>query len=194
METYRLFIAAELPIELKAELVAAQERLRRGNWPVKWVAPEALHLTLRFLGDTNVELIPDLGAALGTALRRHAAMHLRLSGVGAFPNEHRPSVVWAGIGGAVAALGLAQADIEAAIIALGIAPETKPFRAHLTLGRVRREASLEQRQRLGAAIRALPPPKPIPWALDRVVLFRSELGSDGPTYTEVLDSRLQIAS
>jgi 2'-5' RNA ligase len=193
MQTYRLFIAAELPSEVKTELVAAQERLRRSSLPVKWVAPEALHLTLRFLGDTNVELIADLGAAIGTALRRHAAMQLRLSGVGAFPNEHRPSVVWAGIGGAVAALGLAQADIEAAISALGIAPETKPFRAHLTLGRVRREASPEQRQRLGAVIRALPPPNPVSWALDRVVVFRSELGSDGPTYTELLDSRLQIA-
>jgi 2'-5' RNA ligase len=193
METYRLFVAAELPPEVKAELTGAQERLRRGAPPVKWVAPEAMHLTMRFLGDTSVELIPDLGRAISTALAPHAAMALRLSGVGAFPNERRPSVIWAGIGGAVAALARAQADIEAALVGLGLAPETKPFRAHLTLGRVRREAHQEQLQRLGAAIRALAPLAPVAWVADRVALFRSELGSGGPTYTKIVDCNLQIA-
>jgi 2'-5' RNA ligase len=193
METYRLFIAAELPPAVKAELMTAQERLRRGAPPVTWVAPAAMHLTLRFLGETRVALIPDLGAAIGAALAGHAAMPLHLSGVGTFPNDRRPSVIWAGVGGAVAALGRAQAAIEAAIAGLGLAPEPKPFRAHLTLGRMRREATQEQQRRLGEAIRALPPLAPVPWTVDRIVLFRSELRSDGPIYTEISDWRLQIA-
>ena len=193
METYRLFIAGELPPEVKAELVATQERLRRSAPPVKWVAPEAMHLTLRFLGETSVALIPNLGAAIGAALAPQAAMPLRLSHVGAFPNEHRPSVVWAGAGGAIAALERVQAAIEAAVTGLGIAAEVKPFRAHLTIGRVRREASQEQQRQLGAAMRALPPLAPVAWTVERIVLFRSELRSGGPIYTEIVDCRLQIA-
>src|SRR5262245_20790776 len=105
MEIFRLFIAAELPADVKAELGAIQARLRRANPPMAWVAPEAMHLTLRFLGDTSAALIPRLESAIREALAPHTAMALRLNGVGAFPNDRRPSVVWAGVGGAVAALG-----------------------------------------------------------------------------------------
>jgi 2'-5' RNA ligase len=196
METYRLFVAAELPPDVKAELVTAQERLRRGlpsgpgAAPITWVAPAAMHLTLRFLGETSVARIPELGTVLGAALAHHAPMDLRLAGAGAFPNERRPSVVWAGVEGAVAALARAQADVEAAIANLGFAPESRPFRVHLTLGRVRREAGQQLVQRLGAAIRALPPLKSTPWTVERVALFRSELRREGPIYTEILDFRL----
>src|SRR5262249_39165298 len=127
METYRLFIGAELPEDVKAELVASQARLRRANLPVAWVAPEAMHLTLRFLGDTSVALIPELCAAIRTAVAPYHAMELRLSGTGAFPNDRRPSVVWIGVGGAVAALGHAQASIGTAPGGLGIAPQAQPL-------------------------------------------------------------------
>src|SRR6185295_12177693 len=92
---------------------------------------------------------------------------------------------WMGIGGATAALEAAVTGLEAALAPLGIPPEARPFRAHLTLGRVRREATPAQQERLGEAIRALPPPAPLAWPLDRVVLFRSELRGTGPIYTEL---------
>jgi 2'-5' RNA ligase len=190
METYRLFIAAELPQNIKAELVETQARLRRTNLPVSWSSAGSMHLTLRFLGDTSVALIPNLDQAMRTALAPHSAMALRLQGVGAFPNNRRPNVVWVGVSGALAALQHAQADIEAALGSLGIAPDPRPFRPHLTLGRLRREASSEQQRRLGDAIQSLPPPKSLEWAVERVVLFRSELHSSGPTYTEIVDCRL----
>jgi RNA 2',3'-cyclic 3'-phosphodiesterase len=192
MEHYRLFIAAELPPKVKAELIDTQARLRRANLPVIWVAPGAMHLTLRFLGETSVALIPDLERAIQAGLTPYSAMTLRLNGAGAFPNDRRPSIVWAGVGGAVATLQHAQAGIEAALGNLGIAPEPKPFHPHLTLGRLRRAADLEQ-QRLGDAIRSLPPPAPLEWTVERVGLFRSELRNDGPIYTKIVDCRLQIA-
>jgi 2'-5' RNA ligase len=192
MEYYRLFIAAELPPKIKAELIGTQARLRRANLPVIWVAPGAMHLTLRFLGETSTALIPDLERAIRFGLAPHNLMNLRLNGVGAFPNERRPSIVWAGVGGAVELLQRAQATLDAALGGLGIAPEPKPFQPHLTLGRLRRAADREQ-QRLGDAIRSLPPPAPLEWAVERVVLFRSELRNEGPIYTEVVDCRLPIA-
>jgi 2'-5' RNA ligase len=190
MEMYRLFIAAELPAWIKAELISTQARLQRANLPVSWVAPGAMHLTLRFLGETSAALIPNLERAMRDGLAPHSAMTLRLNGVGAFPNDRRPTVVWAGVGGAVTILQRAQAGIEAALGGLGIAPEPKPFHPHLTLGRLRRTADREQ-QRLSDAIRALPPPAPLEWAVERAVLFRSELRSDGPIYTKIVDCRLR---
>jgi len=190
METYRLFIAAELPAKIKAELESIQTRLRQANLPASWVAPEAMHLTLRFLGDTSVAQIPDIERAIYVGLMPYRAMSVQLSGIGAFPNNRRPSVVWVGVGGAVAALQRTQAAIEAALGALSITPEPKPFRPHLTLGRLRREAAPEQQQRLGDTIRALPPPAPLEWEIERVVLFRSELRREGSVYTEIADCRL----
>jgi 2'-5' RNA ligase len=185
METYRLFIAAKLPPSVKTELAETQTRLRQANLPVIWVAPDAMHLTLRFLGETNVALLPNLERAMQVALARHSPMTLRLSGAGAFPNEHRPSVVWAGVSGEIAAFARVQADIEGEVTGLGFAPETRPFRAHLTLGRLRREANPAQQQQLGAAIRSLPAPAPLEWKVEHVGLFRSDLRNAGPVYTEI---------
>ena len=187
MTTYRLFIAAELPTTVRAELARAQEQLRRGNPPVKWVAPPAIHLTLRFLGETDVALLPALGTVLRTALAGNPRMMLQLTSAGAFPNMRRPSVVWAGVGGSTAAIERAAAAIEAQVAALGFPREPRPFRAHLTLGRVRRESTPAQLERLGEAIRSLPPLAPTAWMVERVVLLRSELHGSGPIYTE-LDS------
>jgi 2'-5' RNA ligase len=193
MELYRLFIAAELPDTIKAELAATQAQLRRSAPPVAWVAPGAMHLTIRFLGETDATLVPDLHAAIGAALAAHPPMTLRLSGAGAFPNDRKPAVLWVGLGGSVAALARAQTGVESALRGLGLAPEPKPYHPHLTLGRVRREASQEQRRRLGEALHALEPPTPLAWTIERVILFRSELRSSGPVYTEIADCRLQIA-
>jgi RNA 2',3'-cyclic 3'-phosphodiesterase len=191
-QTYRLFIAAELPPNIKAELVDIQAHLRQGNPSVTWVAPETMHLTLRFLGETSVALIPNLAHAIQAGLAPYSAMTLRLNGMGGFPNARRPRVVWAGVGGAVTALVRTQAVIEAAVAGLGLAPEIKPFRAHLTLGRLRHEAGPGQQQQLGDAIRSLPPPASLEWIIERVVLLRSELRGDGPIYTEISEWRLEI--
>jgi 2'-5' RNA ligase len=190
METYRLFIAAALPAAVKAQLAKLQARLRRDDPPVKWVAPASLHLTLKFLGETAIELAPSIGAAMRAALAGQRPVELHLAGIGAFPNARRPSVIWAGVGGGEATLVRLHADLDATLAELAIPRETKPFRAHLTLGRVRREAPAEQQARLGRALEALPPIEPVAWVLDRVGLFRSELRREGPVYTEIADCRL----
>jgi RNA 2',3'-cyclic 3'-phosphodiesterase len=185
METYRLFIAAELPPAVKEVLKGAQMRLRQGNPPVKWVAPGAMHLTLKFLGETQTGRVPGIVAAMRSALEGRGPIGLRLEGAGAFPKLSRPSVVWAGVGGETAELARAAADLDAALAALGFPRENRPFRAHLTLGRVRREASADQLERLGSAVYALPRLDSVAWTVERVVLFRSELLREGPVYTQL---------
>ncbi len=190
---YRLFIAAELPQEVKTALVAAQEQLCLRRPPLRWVAPTAMHVTLRFLGDTSSDRLPAIEQAMRGALAGHAAMTLQLTAIGAFPSPMRPSVVWAGVGGATSALERAQADLEAGLAAIGIARETRPFRAHITLGRVRNDLDAAALERLRAALRRPPVLPPIAWPVERIVLFRSELGREGSIYTEIVDCRLQIA-
>jgi RNA 2',3'-cyclic 3'-phosphodiesterase len=187
METYRLFIAADLPAEVKAALLAAQERLGRDRHPVKWAAPEAMHLTLKFLGEMDVALLPDIGVEMRAALQGQAAIPLQVGTPGAFPNLRRPSVVWVGVGGAIERLADAHSRLASGMVKLGIAAEARQFRAHLTLGRVRDGATPEQYARLGAAIRALAPPEPVAWRVEEIVLFRSELRREGPVYTRILD-------
>ncbi|HEX5688992.1 MAG TPA: RNA 2',3'-cyclic phosphodiesterase, partial [Roseiflexaceae bacterium] len=183
METYRLFIAVEVGDEAKAELVGAQHRLQRFNSLVKWVAPTMMHLTLHFLGETQAALIPQLCAALDTALVGQVKPRLRLDGAGAFPNLRRPSVVWAGVAGEITTLGKMQAAIGALLEDLRLPHETRPFRPHLTLARARRDAQPAQLAQLGTAIQELSPLAPAPWLVDRVILFRSRLLPRGPEYS-----------
>ncbi|MCH8200245.1 MAG: RNA 2',3'-cyclic phosphodiesterase, partial [Chloroflexi bacterium] len=101
----RLFVAIELPEQVRVALGASIERLRSSlGGAYRWVRPEAVHLTLRFLGDVEPERVAELAAALEAAVGPLAAFELRLDGTGVFPNPRAPSVVWAGLGGESAAL------------------------------------------------------------------------------------------
>ena len=178
MITLRAFIAIDLPPAVKAALadVAAtlDGRVPRGT--VRWVRPEQMHLTLRFLGDTPADQLPALAAALDTLAAGRAPFILHLTEVGCFPNMRRPRVVWVGLGGAEEKLAALVGGLEAALRPLGWPPEDKPFRAHLTLGRVRDERAAQ-----GVDWSAAVPPLRVPVAA--VHLIESQLRPEGPLYT-----------
>lgn len=183
MDTWRLFIAVEVPPLVKEALGAVQQQLQRGSPPVKWVAPEAMHLTLQFLGATDTQLVTPIGVALRQALAEQPACELRLGQPGGFPNGRRPSVLWVGIDGATSALEQMQRSIAAALHPLGFPMEARPFQAHLTIGRVRRDASGAQQAQLGSVLSNVSPPPALPWRVTEVILFQSELQREGPRYT-----------
>ncbi|MBK9940025.1 MAG: RNA 2',3'-cyclic phosphodiesterase [Kouleothrix sp.] len=191
MDTYRLFIAAPLPATVKAALVVAQQRFRRGGAPIKWAAPETMHLTLRFLGETAPNLLPALSAAIGQACAAFRAFRLSLTQIGAFPNLRQPTVVWAGVGGDTTTLTQLAAALDPSLAALGFTSERRPFRPHLTLGRARREATPTAIERLGDLLRALPQLPPIEWEIHEIMLFRSELRPAGAIYSAIAAYRLQ---
>jgi 2'-5' RNA ligase len=178
MITLRAFIAIDLPPAVKAALadVAATlaERVPRGA--VRWVRPEQMHLTLRFLGDTPTDKLPALAAALDALAAGHAPFALRLTEVGCFPNARRPRVVWVGLGGEEQRLLALVAGLEAALRPLGWPPEDKPFRAHLTLGRVKDERAAQ-----GVDWAMAVPPLDVPVAA--VHLIESRLRPEGAVYT-----------
>lgn len=174
----RLFVAIELPDGVKDVLAETAVALSKNipDQAVRWVRPEQMHLTLRFLGDTAVAKLPTLQDHLTQLTARHPAFHLRLNGVGAFPNRKRPRVVWAGLAGELAVLQAMQAELEDRVVKLGWMREERPFSPHITLGRVKdggRVQDLDWSVRLaelGVAVTA-------------VQLVQSELRPSGPVYT-----------
>jgi 2'-5' RNA ligase len=133
----RSFVAVPVPPDVRGRLVLVQEALRRAQADVRWVEPENLHLTLKFLGDLGEPEVDRLRELLEQEARRWPELSLRYEGVGFFPSSGLPRVVWAGARGDLEKLaGLAQA-VERAALEVGVPREGRPFVAHLTLGRVK---------------------------------------------------------
>lgn len=175
----RTFLAAEIGDEARRAAARRIERLRREPWgdAVRWTRAEALHVTLRFLGATPEDRVGPLATALRRETAALAPFTVRLGALAGFPDPRRPRIVFLGLddkpAGALAELAAAA---ERAALAAGFAPETRPFRSHLTIGRrrqPRRLLRLPEDERAEAA----------PFSVDAAVLFRSHLSSTGSTYT-----------
>ncbi|NJP04414.1 MAG: RNA 2',3'-cyclic phosphodiesterase [Chloroflexaceae bacterium] len=178
----RLFIAVEVPDPVKHALQDVQQQLQRhGCHSVRWVAADAIHLTLQFLGDVDADRVPSLLAALEQL--NPLPLQLMLAAVGAFPNRQQPQVLWVGLAGDEPGLLHQQQEVVAATAALGFPVEDRRFRAHLTIGRVRREASREQRNALSRALTQVSNPSPVHWQSSPPRLIQSRLTPDGPIYT-----------
>lgn len=132
----RLFLAINFDPPLRDALYAAAAPLRAACPAIRWTAAERLHLTVKFLGAQSPELEPALCEAMDEVAARHGATELVLGGIGAFPNVRRPRVVWIGVVPDPALARLA-GDVDAACARVGLPREERPFRPHVTLGRVR---------------------------------------------------------
>lgn len=195
--TVRVFIALDLPAATKFPLSRAIAELQRAiPSGVRWVDPAGIHLTLKFLGDIEAGRIEPVLDAMGQGAGEFgaAALSLRLSGLGVFPNLREPRVLWAGVKGDLAALGRLQQGVDESCAALGFARERRPFRPHLTLGRVRDSAPATTRRDVGEAVAALSAaPKPEPeavepgadWPATEIHLIRSNLTPHGAIYTSL---------
>lgn len=174
----RLFIAIDLPEMVKDELLRAAAQMGRQlpDRAVRWVKPEQMHLTLRFLGDTAVSQLPDLQNQLTQLTSQYTPFRLHLNGVGAFPNRKRPRVVWVGLGGDVAQLQTMQVALEDRVVALGWSREKRPFSPHVTLGRVK-DAKKVQALNWGVDLAKMD------FAVTAVQLVQSELRPSGAVYT-----------
>ncbi len=135
----RLFVAINLPGEVKDELWKATEPLRARRYPVRWVAPESIHLTLKFLGEVDPSRESEIVGALGRAIEGTRRFRMPVGGFGAFPSVEQPRVLWVGCEG-VPQLELLQHRVECQMERIGFALEGRPFRPHLTLARAARGA------------------------------------------------------
>ena len=189
--TIRTFVAVRIPgfDSLKRIL----EELHEIGRPVRAVSAEHLHLTLKFLGDVDRERTAEIANTLNGVCSRHAPFQLSLVGIGAFPHAERPSVIWVGMSDSRPLIELA-GDIESACTELGCTPEQRPFQPHLTLARLRRHRGRKNVQipsALGKIMQTCEQTEFGTADVDRVVLFRSQLGPDGPRYSELSTAKLR---
>ena len=191
-EIWRTFIAIPLPSDWQCALSAVMGQLASSTPPdaVRWSEPSNIHLTLRFLGNTDPAAVPDIIALLQQSIPGMTAPALSLSGLGTFPARRQPRVVWAGLAGDLEPLAQLQYAAASAAVALGWPAETRPFQPHLTLGRVRDRADANQRQSLLRAIAATTIPPASIWHPHAVRLYRSILTPHGPVYTNLGEAKI----
>ena len=189
VNTIRAFIAVSLPPAVQAALgrlsqtLAAQVPTRS----VRWVKPELMHLTLRFLGDTAVSQLPAITAALDQVAVTQAPFTLHLGTLGGFPNRRRPRVIWVGLASSGGEIGELKQAIDACLVPLGWDVEDRPFQSHLTLGRVndgRQLAGLNWDMGVGVERLVVP--------VTAIHLIESQLRPDGPIYTIRHSSHLRL--
>lgn len=139
METVRLFVGLALPTAIRETLARALDDWRRQLPEVHWEEPEALHITLQFVGNFPAARLPEMEGGLARVKARSFA--LRCAGTGAFPDPKRPRLVWAGVAGAPELTQLAAA-IAIALAPLGITAEARPFVPHISLARIQHAGAL----------------------------------------------------
>lgn len=179
MAGIRSFVAVELDAAARREMARVESVLRPAGADVKWVDPESMHLTLKFLGDVPPEKVEEVAGALKKAFEGRTTFGFTLSGVGAFPSPSDPRVVWVGVGAGREELTDLAGRTEEALAALGFPRERRAFSPHLTLGRCR---SSRNAAALKAAMAGLRDYRGPSVTVRRAVLFSSDLRPPGPVY------------
>jgi 2'-5' RNA ligase len=185
METIRAFIAIPLPHPLLDKLAHLQQQLGEQVPPrsVRWVRAEGIHLTLKFLGDTSTEKLPDIKQALAAVARHAPTCTSTVEGLGCFPNPRRPRVVWVGVQEPTGWLEVLQDAVEETMTHFGYEREKRSFKPHLTLGRVHRRASRGDAAQVGEVVASTTVGLLAEVPVDRFGLIRSVLKPTGAEYT-----------
>lgn len=198
-ETIRSFIAIELLEQIEKSLETIQSKLKNSGADVKWVKPQNIHLTLKFLGNRSPQeleeikkILDEVAADFGKRCPgQSSSFNISLSEIGAFPRLNYPRVIWIGIKeGSQETTRLAE-DVEQSLEKIGIPKEDRPFSPHLTLGRLR---SPKGRERLKEFVEKLNSELGVTsyeQRVDHLTLFQSTLTPSGPIYTPLHKSKFQ---
>jgi len=190
----RLFIACELPEDVREAIGEVIETLRsRSGSAVRWIKPEGIHVTLKFLGEVHVKKLPSIKLAIQEAVVGHSPFELEFSNIGTFGGREGLRIMWVGIAGDVLRLEALVRSVNAALAVVGFEPERRPFRPHLTLGRVRDEIPTRQRAEIEVAVGKMEVP-PSTWRTTQVSLMRSRLTPQGAVYEALATFPLRLQS
>lgn len=186
MERLRIFFAIELPREVKGELSRLQAELKSPNLSAKWVSPENIHLTIKFLGSVDSGKIAEIKRSLKQCLKDEKNFSFRLNGLGVFPSSSRPRVVWVGVEEEDEKLKRIAEKIEAALEEIGFPREKRKFSAHVTLARIKREENPGELKRKmeGKGYSSHP------IRISKIAIMKSDLTPKGPIYTKLNEVRL----
>jgi len=181
LNTKRLFVAVELPTEIKEYLGSTIRTLQKTNADAKWVEPKNIHLTLKFLGATSSEMIPAIRKTMTAAAENTPPLPTTLEAFGGFPSLAAPRILWVSLADKEKRLERIAQRLESSLSGIGFAKENRPFKAHITLARLRsprnRLALADAAQKFQAAM------EHPAFNIDNITLFESILSPKGPAYT-----------
>lgn len=180
MSTIRAFIAIDLPEAVRQELASISYDLSRKvpNKSVRWVRPENIHLTLKFLGETIVESLNHITGGMDRVGEDNPPFDLTLDKLGCFPNPRRSRIVWVSIKGDLDSLQLLQKTIDQMLNPIGWELDKRKFHPHLTLGRVK-----NSQQVAGSQLPWGSQVQPVTFPVDSLTLYESVLKSSGAVYS-----------
>jgi 2'-5' RNA ligase len=179
-QSIRSFIAIQLNKEIKEELKNIQDELKNLNLDVKWVEINNIHLTLKFLGNVELDDLEKIKSVLKNISLLFKPFEINLSDLSVFPKVDFPRVIWVGLNQGKKELSALTAALEEELKKLGIPAEEREFTPHLTLGRVR---SSKNKDKLKTYLNSSTPNFRKSQKIKEITLFQSELKPQGPTYT-----------
>jgi len=177
-QTIRTFIAVDLPDSVRHAIRHYQEPLKDEGADIRWVRTESIHLTLKFLGEVPVDQKDEILKAAVQAVKSVQPFTVTLSGTGGFPDRKNPRVLWVGILRGAQELTDLSIRLNNALIPLGFEMDKRPFKAHLTLGRVRSMRGVSS-----VIERMADPFESEPFKVNEINLFKSDLNPTGAVYT-----------
>lgn len=191
MALLRTFIAVEIPSSIHQAILQETESLRTalGTAVIRWVPIQNIHLTLKFLGDVAPAHVEALTEMLGVEAGKVDPFDIHISGLGSFPSLKRPRVLFVGVQ-APAGLEALYRGIESACARLGYEPEERSFSPHLTLGRVKQDASSAEQQKIRRIFEELKIDSLSIARVDSVHLYKSELKPNGAVYSQLFSAPL----
>jgi 2'-5' RNA ligase len=178
----RTFVAFALPGQVLERLRKHADRLKARRLPVRWVKPENIHLTVKFLGDIRPSEVDPVFQAMRATAAACRAANLSAGGLGVFPGIKKPRVLWVGVTGELEALSRVHADLETRLEQAGFPREKRPFKSHLTLGRFKEGVDPKS---LAEILGSCSDISPAPFEARELTLYKSDLKPSGAVYTEL---------
>ncbi|MDD2927886.1 MAG: RNA 2',3'-cyclic phosphodiesterase [Candidatus Omnitrophica bacterium] len=186
----RTFIAVELPQEVKNKLAGLQELLKQSGADVKWIKPENIHLTLKFLGEIDEDKSAQVIRAIEDTARKSKQFRINLGSLGAFPKIELPRALWAGVDKGNKEITELAKELEEKIEKLGIPREERRFSSHITIGRVKSPLHKDKLAKVLKELEDYFSGKNIEFTAAKITLFKSTLGPGGPVYAALKEVKL----
>jgi RNA 2',3'-cyclic 3'-phosphodiesterase len=183
----RTFIALDLPLSVRDSIAELEKDFQKTGANVSWIKPASIHLTLKFLGNVHEEKIEEIQSAIQEVAESTSPFRLQPHGCGAFPTIKQMRVVWVGLQGDSEPLKMLQKRVEEALIPLGFEAEGRPFKPHLTIGRVKGRQGMRALQDLLVSRQGFSAEA---FDVIELLLYKSELRPEGARYTPLFRAPL----
>ena len=183
----RTFIAIDFPPEIieKIEQVIDYFKTQTPESALKWVAPEKLHLTIKFIGEISGEILPQAKSLISDALKNQQAFFISIQGLGMFPDVKNPRVIWLGIAGGDP-LVMIHESLDQRLKEIQIKPEPRGYSPHLTIARVLRQTDQKTARLIGDTLSKFTVDSLGTIRVNEIRLYQSDLTPRGPNYTPLL--------